>query len=144
VGAAGNQRSKRRAALSAINEAMFKGDGPDIVYQDLLAQGKFNIQKCKDCGKTQFYPRVLCTHCGSTNLDWLAASGKGEVYARSVISRKPEAGGPYNVVIVTLAEGPRLMSRVDGVPNEQVKIGMKVKAKIVDEGKGPFVVFTPA
>jgi len=70
--------------LSAINEAMFKGDGPDIVYQDLLAQGKFNIQKCKGCSKHQFYPRVLCSHCGSTDLDWVVASGKGEIYARSM------------------------------------------------------------
>jgi len=37
-----------------------------------------------------------------------------------------------------------MMSRVDGVANDQVKIGMKVAAKIVDEGSGPFVVFTPA
>ncbi|MBZ0324630.1 MAG: OB-fold domain-containing protein, partial [Alphaproteobacteria bacterium] len=43
-----------------------------------------------------------------------------------------------------LAEGPRMMSRVDNIAPEDVKIGMPVKARIVEEGEFPFVVFDPA
>jgi uncharacterized OB-fold protein len=43
-----------------------------------------------------------------------------------------------------LAEGPRLMSRIDGVPNDAVAIGMAVNAKIISEGDKPMLVFTPA
>ena len=58
--------------------------------------------------------------------------------------RKPESGGDYNVALVDLAEGPRLMSRIDGVPPEQVRIGMRVRARVIDDpAKGKLLVFTP-
>ena len=59
--------------------------------------------------------------------------------------RKAEAGGDYNVALVDLAEGPRLMSRVDGVPPEQVRIGMAVQARVIDDpAQGKLLVFVAA
>jgi hypothetical protein len=66
------------------------------------------------------------------------------VYAVSVVNRSADKGGPYNVVLVDLAEGPRMMGRVDGVPPDTVRIGMAVRAR-VGQGAGgePCVVFDP-
>ena len=43
--------------------------------------------------------------------------------------------------VVQLEEGPRMMSRVVGLPPSEVKIGMKVQAKVVKENGESIVVF---
>ncbi len=56
--------------------------------------------------------------------------------------RKPEAGGDYNVSLIELDEGVRMMSRVDGTPPAEVRIGMRVRAKVIDNNGAGLVVFT--
>lgn len=114
--------------------------GPEKQYLDTLAAGRFEIQRCGSCARHVFYPRVLCPHCGSDRLEWVAPSGRGTVYSTTIVRRKPADGGDYNVCLVDLAEGPRMLSRVAGIAPDQVKIGMTVKARIA-EG---LVEFTPA
>lgn len=114
---------------------------PEQEYLAFLAQGKFMIQRSRDTGRYIFYPRVAEPLTGSRNLEWVEASGRGTVYSTTVVRKKPEAGGDYNVVLVDLEEGPRMMSRVIGLPPTEVKIGMKVKAKVVKEKDESIVVF---
>jgi len=118
--------------------------GPDAVFQEKLSNGQFCIQRCADCGTHVFYPRLLCTGCESENLEWLEASGNGVVYSTSVIRRKPDRGGDYNIALIDLEEGPRLMSRVEGIDPAEVSIGMSVKARIATEDDAPLVVFDKA
>lgn len=108
----------------------FSGAGPVQLYQDALSQGKFQIQQCKDCGKHVFYPRVLCNHCGSMALVWIEPTGKGVVYSTTVVRQRPEKGGDYNVALIELEEGPRMMSRVMDLDPDKVKIGLPVSAHI--------------
>jgi uncharacterized OB-fold protein len=114
--------------------------GPEKRCLDALAAGRFEMQKCAACARHVFYPRVLCPHCGSDRLDWVTASGRGTVYSTTVVRRKPADGGDYNVCLVDLAEGVRLMSRVVSVAPQDVKIGMAVRARIAHG----LVEFTPA
>ena len=120
------------------------GTGPERTFFDALAEGRFVLQHCPVCARGVFYPRVQCPRCGSAALEWRAASGRGAVYATSVVRRRPEQGPPYNVALVDLAEGPRMMSRVEGVAPEEVRIGMAVKAEVDRSGDSPVVVFRPA
>ena len=118
--------------------------GPDLIYQEALTAGTFKIQRCDSCASHIFYPRHLCPDCGSARLSWVAVSGQGTVYATTIVRQRPEAGGNKNLCVVELAEGPRLLSRVEGVAAEEVKIGLKVTADIAggtDEPK--FIVFRP-
>lgn len=120
--------------------------GPDKVYADALAAGQFRIQQCGDCRRHVFYPRNICPHCGGDALAWTEPKGTGTVYSASVIRRKPDAGGDYNVVLVDLDEGVRMMSRVEGVPPASVRIGMRVKARVARaqaDGEPALVVFDP-
>ena len=113
-------------------------------YQAALDAGQFQIQRCSACAQAVFYPRELCPHCGSDQLAWETPSGKGTVYSTTVIRRKADAGGDYNVALVELAEGPRMMSRVEGLAPDQVQIGMAVAAEVaMHNGKG-LVVFKAA
>src|SRR5271170_337978 len=86
--------------------------GPEQQYLAALARGQFQIQHCTDCGKYVFYPRVLCPHCGGAHLSWVRPSGLGTVYSVSIVRRKEGEGGDYNVVLVDLEEGVRMLSRV--------------------------------
>ena len=118
-----------------------EGAGPDVAFREHLKGGRFMIQKCGTCGAFVFYPRLLCTECGSTELAWQEAKGGGTVYSTTVVRRKPDQGGDYNVAVIELAEGPRLMSRVTDVPPADVSIGMPVTATIDQTANGPLLVF---
>lgn len=118
--------------------------GPEMIYRESLKGGVFRIQKCRSCARHTFYPRTACVHCGAFDMDWIVPSGNGVVYSSSVVRRKPEAGGDLSIALIDLAEGVRMMSRVDGVPPEQVNIGMAVTARIISENEQPLVVFSPA
>ncbi|MGE8319021.1 MAG: Zn-ribbon domain-containing OB-fold protein [Comamonas sp.] len=115
---------------------------PEKEYLQFLARGEFRIQRSRSTGRHVFYPRVAAPVTGKTDLEWVAPSGRGTVYAVTVINQKPPAQ-PYNVVLVDLAEGPRLLSRVDGIAPQDVRIGMAVQAQVIEEEGKPLVVFTP-
>jgi len=123
---------------------MQKDQGPDAVFAAKLAEGVFEIQKCGSCGAHVFHPRVICPACGSADLEWIAPTGRGTIYARTIVRRKPERGGDYTVVLVDLQEGVRMMSRVDGIAHDEIAAGLKVSATIGEGPDGePAVVFRP-
>jgi len=115
--------------------------GPDAEFRDALNDGRFTIQKCGDCGTHIYYPRVLCIECGSQELNRIEPSGKGVVYSVTTLRRKPERGGDYNVCLVDLEEGVRVMSRVEGLAPDAVKIGMNVQAFVGEVDGAPNVLF---
>jgi len=119
-----------------------RAPGPAARYQQKLLEGVFEIQKCDDCGQHVFYPRVRCNHCGGA-LTWVTPSGAATVYSTTVVRRKPEEGGDYNVIIAELEEGPRLMSRVDGIPATEVRIGQPVRAVVKVNRNSAILVFQP-
>ncbi|MBN9670828.1 Zn-ribbon domain-containing OB-fold protein [Roseibium aggregatum] len=119
-----------------MTDPRFDGPGPDAAWEDLLGQGVFAVQFCGNCGIAQFPPGVVCRHCGGTDLVFQAASGEGTVYSTTTV-RSREGG--RNVAVVQLAEGPRMMSRVEGDP-ETVTIGLAVVARISGD-ETPVVVF---
>ena len=87
---------------------------------------------------------LVCPDCGGAALSWVIPSGRGTVYSTTIIRRKPEKGGDYNIAVVELAEGPRLMTRIENVAPEQVRIGMEVSARITGSGENALLVFVPA
>jgi len=116
---------------------------PDAEFRAFLAQGRFMIQRSKGSGAHVFYPRAVAPGTGARDLEWIQASGRGVVYSTTVVRKKPPEPS-YNVVLVDLAEGPRMMSRVEGVDPAAVTIGMAVQARIVDQDGEPVVVFDVA
>lgn len=117
---------------------------PQQEYFAHLADGRFMIQRSRSSGEYVFYPRVAAPRTGAQDLEWVAASGRGTVYATTVMRVRPPAA-PYNVCLVELEEGPRMMSRVEGIGPEDVQVGMAVRARIIcDDAGEPLVVFEPA
>ena len=116
---------------------------PEADFQAHLAEGRFMILRAKGSGRCFWPPRVAEPRPGDTELEWVEASGEGVVYSTTVMRPRPPAA-PYNVALIDLAEGARMMSRVEGPAPEDVAIGMKVRARIADGEDGPLVVFDPA
>lgn len=110
-------------------------------HQAALNAGQFLIQRCGACQKHVYFPREVCPHCGSNTLDLVAPAGVGTVHAVTTVRRKADAGGDYNVCIVELDEGVRLMSRVEGVAPDAVQIGQRVRARVARVGEQGLVVF---
>ncbi|MFQ5567121.1 MAG: Zn-ribbon domain-containing OB-fold protein [Paracoccaceae bacterium] len=122
----------------------FDGPGPEAIFRAHLAEGRFMIQRSAATGAHVFYPRVVVPGTGEADLEWVEASGEGTVYATTVTRRRTEKGGDYNVALIDLAEGPRMMARVVGIAPDEVQIGMKVRAKIDELNGAPAVLFEPA
>jgi len=118
--------------------------GPEAQFRTYLDQGKFMIQRSKSTGRYVFYPRVAAPGTGERDLEWVEASGHGTVYSTTVVRNRPEKGGDYNVALVDLEEGPRMMSRVVDIEPSAIEIGMKVRAKVGNLDGTPQVQFTPA
>ncbi len=118
--------------------------GPDQIFQRALAEQEILLPKCDDCGAFHFFPRVLCPHCHGTAISWQRASGKGRVHTTTVVRRKLERGGDYNVCMVELEEGVRMMSRVEGIAPGDVVIDMAVTAFVGGAEDAPIVLFRPA
>lgn len=98
------------------------------------------IQRAVGSGAYVFPPKVFAPGTGE-GVEWVAPRGTGTVYSATTINRKPPQE-PYNVSIVELDEGPRLLSRVTG-PAAQVRIGQKVEAFIAEEDGAPILLFRP-
>ncbi len=112
---------------------------PDKHFRDGLVAGEIRLQRCSSCHAHIFFPRVLCPACHGTDLDWVNASGQGEVYTFTTVRQRPEKGDDYNVSMIELAEGVRMMTRVDGDPCD-VAIGMRVFAYVGEIDGKPAVL----
>ena len=105
--------------------------GPDQLFQRALAEGEILLPKCDDCGAYHFFPRVLCPHCHGAAISWKQATGKGRVYTTTVVRRSQNRGGDYNVCMVELQEGVRMMSRVEDIAPGEVAIDMVTEHPLI-------------
>ena len=97
-------------------------------YFDGCRDGELRLQTCNNCHQAQFYPRVLCCHCGHHDLSWQPSSGLGVVASFTVARRavSPAFDAPYVIALVDLEDGVRLMSHVVDVDPETVTVGLPV------------------
>lgn len=88
------------------------------------------IQYCKDSGKFQHYPRPVSVYTGKRNLEWRKVSGKGTIYAHTMI-RIPGPGLdgrlPLPVATVELAEGVRFIANILETDPADIKVGAPVE-----------------
>lgn len=110
-------------------------DGLVAEFYRHLAEGSLRLQRCDACGTWRHPPRVLCGRCGADGWQWAPASGGGIVYTWTVTHQMlfpPFADDlPYAVVVVELAEGPRLVTAVRGVEPSALRLGLPVEVRIV-------------
>ena len=93
-------------------------------FWEAAKQGRLVLQYCKDSGQFQHYPRPVSIFTGSRNLEWREVSGKGTIYACTVI-RVPGPGLegrlPLSVATVELDEGVRILGNILDTDAEMVR-----------------------
>jgi uncharacterized protein len=112
---------------------------PLETYLAHLARGELAFQRARD-GTAVFFPRLVAPRSGDTDLQWHVSEGLGTVYSITTVHAKGEAA--YNISLIDMDEGFRLMSRVEGIDAASVKIGMRVRVRIAQDADGtPLPVF---
>ena len=119
----------------------------DYQFERFLEEEKLMGARCTGC-KTLFVPpRAICAKCHGSEMEWMETRGEGQLVAFTCISIGPPAmveegydrNNPYCSGAVELAEGPRVVARIEGVDTlhpETIKIGMPVKAAFLHQGAG--------
>lgn len=109
--------------------------------------GELRLQRCRVCAKPYFPPRPFCPDCGSRDVETFAASGRATLYSY-IISHVPAPGlaPPFVIAVVTLAEGPRMMTNIIGCPPtpEALSLDMELDVVFVPRGGAPMPCFRPA
>jgi uncharacterized protein len=109
-------------------------------FWDYAAKHELRLQRCLDCGKPWFPFGPVCVHCFSERFEWARMSGRGKVHSWVVFHKVYDASFkndvPYNVTLVEIEEGPRLISAVVGIPNDQIKTGMQLQVVFDDVADG--------
>ncbi|MFE1749618.1 Zn-ribbon domain-containing OB-fold protein [Streptomyces anandii] len=132
-------------------------DADGAPFWEYAARGELRVQACADCGEVRFPPRPCCPHCRSFASEWRATSGRGRIWSH-VVPHPPllpdyAEQAPYNVVVVELADHPRVRlvgnvvseagARLDSVPPERIGIGARVEAVFDGSGLPQWVLERP-
>ena len=122
------QRKRSWPAISEDTEFFWNG----------VRDGELRVQQCSECSALSHPPKPICSACGSFELGHLAVSGAGTVYSHVTFHKPPSPGfdEPYNVSVIELAEGVRLVSQVVGVQPGKVAIGMPVEVEFTEVEPG--------
>lgn len=91
---------------------------------------KLLIQRCQDCQRYIFYPRLSCPFCFSENVIWIESAGRGKVYTFSVVQNNAPTAFmddlPFVIAIVRLDEGVQMMTNIIGCDHARVHCEMPV------------------
>ena len=118
-------------------------ESPLATYIAHLKRGELGYQFSPSAQQVVFYPRVIAPKTGAADLEWRVSKGLGTVHATTVVH--PQQGAPYNVALIDVDEGFRLMSRVEDIDPRAVKIGQRVRFRVhpAEGEEPPYPVFTP-
>lgn len=119
-----------------MNSNVFRENSPELnAYWEGFAEGKLLIPYCRSCERLHWYPRGICPHCYSDQLEPREASGRGVVFS---CTHAP--GADSAVAYVTLEEGPMLLARIVDTNPAGLSIGQKVQlagAQVLAEKSAP-------
>lgn len=127
--------------MTAPNNDAVIGESPYARYVSHLKAGELAYQFSPEANRAVFFPRVRCPYSGKDCLQWRISTGLGTVYSTSVVY--PRKGDPYNVALIDVDEGFRMMSRVVSEDPMAVVIGQRVRfeSTMQDDLDDPIPVF---
>lgn len=100
-------------------------------FWEATRQGELRLQRCTDCCELRYPVAQICPACLSASFDWDRVSGRGTVFSfvvfHQVYHPAYKDDVPYNVAMIQLEEGPRMISNIVDVSG-QVEAGTPVEA----------------
>jgi len=121
----------------AVNSRNLPRPTPETqAYWEGCRQHQLLIQRCSECSRYQFYPRIICTGCMSNKIEWVKAKGSGQIISYTIVHRAISAAYaaevPYVIALIQLEEGPKMMSNIVNCVPDKVMIGMSVEVVFED------------
>ncbi|MGQ9506455.1 MAG: Zn-ribbon domain-containing OB-fold protein [Candidatus Bathycorpusculaceae bacterium] len=113
-----------------------------------LREGKLTTTKCRKCGKSLWPPKIMCPECFSEDLEWIDLGFEGELYAFTEMRLGAPLGFvedcPFCIGLVKIG-GLLISARIDEAKYEELRIGDKVRLKIVElpDGRVFYRFFKP-
>ena len=99
-------------------------------YWESAKEHALKLPRCGGCAAFRYPPTEFCPRCLSDETEWRAISGRGTIYSFIVVHQRYDPSFaddlPYNVAVVELGEGPRLVTNVVGIDNKDLRVGMPV------------------
>jgi uncharacterized OB-fold protein len=113
-------------------------DDASAAFWEACARHELVLQTCASCGAVRFPPRPMCPGCTSFEHTWVPASGRGRIWSW-VVAHPPVLPAfadraPYNVVVVELDEGVRIIGNVLDAPEIREGMDVEVAWEDVEEG----------
>jgi uncharacterized OB-fold protein len=119
-------------------------------FYEGLEAGELRLTACSECGRWLWYPPEVSPCHPQAEIEWRAASPRGEVYTFTTITRSLLPGDhaaepPYTVVLVEPedAAGARVVSLFLGEAGEEPVCGMRVELAPVRAGDHTVAAFRP-
>ncbi len=110
------------------------------------AEGRFELQVCKDCNAVQYPPREACHRCLSARLQWRAQSGEGTLLGTTTLHHSNDPFFrerlPWRLGLVQLAAGPSLIVHLHGEVGD-APAPVKVGARLDRAGQAVLIGFPP-
>lgn len=101
----------------------------DVPMWESMQRERLELQCCDACAAFRYPPASVCPECLSEQATWKAVSGTGTILSWVIFHRKyfDDHPPPYNSVAVRLAEGPIIVSQLEGTEPEGSWIGKSVQ-----------------
>ena len=129
--------------MTVTDELQPDVDSINRPFWEGLAEGKLLFQACR-CGHRWLPARAFCPACLKATWTWQAAIGRGRIRSGVVYHHAYHPAFkdrlPYNVALVELEEGPRLLTNILA-PNDALRPGADVRLAIDIHRKVPLAVF---
>lgn len=100
-------------------------------FPKFLKDGVIKGMKCKNCKIFYFPPRSDCPECMGSDMEWEETKGEGTLITYTTIHAAPtgfEGTTPYTIGLIELDEGGRILAGIEGLEEDKLEIGMKLKA----------------
>ncbi len=109
--------------MTGYQKPLPKIDDLSRPYWELARRHVLSVQRCRACGHRHFPPSPVCPACLSEDQGWEPVSGRAELLTWCELHRAYwpafTADVPYNVCVVRLAEGPRIVSNLLRTPEQE-------------------------
>jgi hypothetical protein len=119
----------------------------DHSFEQFLTEERLMGGRCAACGALFVPPRAVCRTCYAADMEWVEMKGTGRLAGFTCIHIGPPAmaaegydrDNPYCTAAVELAEGPRVVARIEGLDArrpERIAIGAPLRVRFLHLGEG--------
>lgn len=123
------------AGFENFGTVSFTTEGKAVDFLTYLEQGKVMATRCKKCGTRYFPPRMDCSSCLQSEVEWFEIKGSGKLLTYAIVNYGPsgfENDAPYVLAIADFADGLRVFGRLSkDIKAGDIKKGMSLKVSPV-------------